>query len=322
MNLRLRFLPPLAAACLLCGSAPEAFAKNVFRMETRKLTIVATVFPLAEFARQIAGGRADVILLLPPGADVHTWMPKVSDVRKLESADLLVSIGRGLEPWLATLVRGTAAKAVPQLEAAVGLDLMPAGKEERGGQDRHPAEDGHDHGGVDPHVWLDFALDEAIVDALTGAISRLAPDASGLFSENAEILKRRLRSLDEAYRLALNPYRDRSFFLGGHAAFGYLARRYGLVQVAVYGLSPDAGPTPRETAEAISRARAERARTIFYEPSSGDKMARLIASEIGADVRVLYPGHNLTPGQKAGGVTFFKLMESNLENLVHGLAGR
>jgi len=92
--------------------------------------------------------------------------------------------------------------------------------------------------------------------------------------------------------------------------------------VAVYGPSPDAAPTPRETAEIISRAASAGVKTIFYEWAAGDKMARLIAAEIGADVRVLYPGHNLDPAQSVRGLTFFRLMEENRENLAHGLSGR
>lgn len=289
----------------------------------RKLNIVATVFPLAEFAASIVGERGDVVLLLPPGADVHNWLPKVSDIRKIETADLLVSIGHGLEPWLASLIGGVSARKIPNLEAAEGLRLLPAGLEE--GHDHDQAEEageGHAHEGADPHVWLDFAQDEEIVEALTRALTKISPVDATRFLENAAALKKRLRDLDDSFRLALEPFKGRKFFVGGHAAFAYLAERYGLVQVAVSGLSPDAGPTPRDTAAAISRARAEGVTTVYYELSSGEKMARLIAAEIRADVRALYPGHNLTAAQAAERATFFHLMERNLENLIHGFTGR
>jgi zinc transport system substrate-binding protein len=284
-----------------------------------KLSVVTTVFPLAEFVRGVAGEAAEVALLLPPGADVHTWQPRVGDVRRLVGADLLVSIGGGLEPWLPGLVRGAGASRLRRLEASAGLPLLPAhaGHEEEG--EEHEGEAGE---AFDPHVWLDFGLDAKIVDALTAALSELAPaDAAG-FSRRAESLKARLRELDESYRRGLSGYAGREIILGGHAAFGYLARRYGLVQTPLYGASPDAVPTPKTLAAIVARARRAGARTIFYEPSVGDKMARLVASEIGADVRLLHPGHNLSPGQAAAGVTFFGLMQDNLEALRHGLARR
>lgn len=308
----------LVSTCLVLTLAlgPQLVAAHSlnFKGPAGKIRIVATVFPLAEFAREITADRGEVILLLPPGADVHTWQPRISDIRKLEDADMLVCIGFGLEPWLDTLVKGTATKKAKRLSAAEGLDLLSS----EGDED----EPGHAHKGIDPHVWLDFNRDEAIVDNLTRALTRISPDAAGFFSRNAEGLKTRLRALDATYRETLAPFRGRTFLLGGHAAFAYLARRYDLKQVAVYGLSPDAAPTARETAEIISRAKAEGVKTVFYEPAAGEKMARLIAAEIGADVRILYPGHNLNPEQAARGLTFFRLMEENLENLKNGLARR
>jgi zinc transport system substrate-binding protein len=153
-------------------------------------------------------------------------------------------------------------------------------------------------------------------------MSALVPAEAPGFVRRAEALKERLRALDAAYRDGLRGCAGREIILGGHAAFGYLARRYGLIQVPVYGASPDAAPTPKTTAAIVARARQDHARTIFYEPGVGDKIARLIAAEAGADVRFLHPGHNLTPAQKAAGTTFFRLMEDNLEALRHGLSPR
>ncbi|MHB8055928.1 MAG: metal ABC transporter solute-binding protein, Zn/Mn family [Candidatus Aminicenantales bacterium] len=309
--------PPLAFGLVLLALSAAVFA-SPDSPSPQKIMVVATVLPLAEFAREIAGDRGEIVMLLPPGADVHTWQPRISDIRKLETADILVSIGQGLEPWLESMLKGTSAGRVTRLEAADGLDLIAAEK------DKHEAGEtsSHHHDGVDPHVWLDFHQDEMIVDALAGALSRIASDAAEDFTRKAEALKGRLRALDAAYRSGLEKYKGRAFLVAGHAAFGYLARRYGLRQVAVYGLSPDAAPTTRETADVISRAKAEGVKTVFGEPVAGLKMARVIAAEIGADVRILYPGHNLTPEQAAEGMSFFRLMEENLENLIHGFADR
>jgi len=283
-----------------------------------KIKIIATVFPLAEFARTIVGERGEVSLILPPGADVHSWQPRVSDIRKLETAALLIYIGQGLEPWLDSLLKGADTGHLVRIEAAAGLNLI-AGHEDEHALEAKPE---HDHGEFDPHVWLDFSQDEMIVESLTQAVSRLDPEGSEIFRRNAEALKGKLRALDASYRTTLENCRGRRFLIGGHAAFSYLARRYGLEQVAVYGRSPEAVPTPRETAALIGRAKREGVKTVFFEPGVGDKMARLIAVEIGADIRILYPGHNLSPEQVAQGTSFFRLMEENLESLKHGLACR
>ena len=281
-----------------------------------KVRVIATVFPLAEFAREIGGARAEVRMLLPPGADVHTWQPRVSDIRGLETADLLLFVGSGLEPWLGSLLKGADTSRLTRFEAAAGRDLLPSAPD----ADEHDAD--HGHGAFDPHIWLDFRTDRGIADDIAAALAKLDPAGAPEFLRAAEDLKSRLNALDAAYEKGLGPCRGRDFILGGHAAFAYLARRYGLRQVAVYGASPDAAPTPRETAAIIARASKEKTTTIFYEPGVGDKMARLIAAETGARVRVLYPGHNITPEQAKAGETFFRLMEANLESLKNGLGCR
>jgi zinc transport system substrate-binding protein len=255
--------------------------------------------------------------ILPPGADVHTWLPRVSDIRKIETADLLISVGLGLEPWLESLLKGAKIAHLVRIQASEGLVLIRTAEE-------MPIDANHDHdrGEFDPHIWLDFSQDESIVDSIVRTMTRLDPDGAGIFEGNAKALRNRLRTLDAAYRTAFQNCRGRKILIGGHAAFSYLARRYGLTQIALYGASPDAAPTPRETAAAIDRAKTESLRTVFFEPGVGDKMARLIAAEIGADVRILQPGHNLSPDQTARRTSFFQLMEENLENLKHGLGCR
>ena len=303
----------LVLAALVAGLAPIAAQAAAAPGRVR---VIATVFPLAEFAREIGGGRAEVRMLLPPGADVHTWQPRASDIRGLETADLLLFVGSGLEPWLGSLLKGANTSRLARFEAASGRNLLPSAP------DADERDSDHGHGVFDPHIWLDFQMDLGLADGIAAVLAGLDPTGAPEYLRAAEALKSRLKALDAAYEKGLRTCRGRDFILAGHAAFAYLARRYGLHQVAVYGASPDAAPTPKGTAAIIARATREGTATIFYEPSVGDKMARLIAAETGARIRILYPGHNLTPEQAKAGETFFHLMEANLENLKNGLGCR
>ena len=209
-----------------------------------KIRVMATVFPLGEFAAEIAGSRGDVSLLLPPGAGVHTWQPRPGDITRLAGSDLLIYIGSGLEPWLPGLLRAFPAGRIRTLEAAAGLAVAGAPEEEE-----HEGEP--DHGALDPHVWLDFGLDETLVDRIAAALTAIRPAAGPEFAANAARLKDRLRSLDAEFRAGLAGCRGRTIVLAGHAAFGYLARRYGLLQTSLYGLSPDAQPKPQDLMRAV-----------------------------------------------------------------------
>lgn len=296
----------LAATCAGASPAPG-----------RKLRILATVFPLREFAAAVAGDRGEADLLLPPGAGVHTWQPRPGDVTRLAECDLLLFIGSGLEPWLPDMLRAFPPGHVRTLEAAAGLAVAapPEGEADEHG-------DEHDHGALDPHVWLDFELDRRIVVRIAEELARLDPDGRQIFTANAEELSGRLRKLDAAFRDGLAGCRGRDLVLAGHGAFGYLARRYGLVQTALYGLSPDAQPKPKDLMAAVDFCRARGLKTVFFENSVPPDLARTLAREIGGRVLVLHAGHNLTREQQEKGIGFFELMEEDLAHLREGLGCR
>jgi len=276
------------------------------RLVSGKIKIVTTIFPMMEFAKEVAGSRGEVQLLLPPGAEIHTWQPRASDILTISRADLLVIVGANLEPWLSGIVKSVANPSLITLDASQGLDLI---------KDR----DDDFPGGSDPHYWLDFSLDQKVVDRIRDLCSQLMPDEAGTFRQNALRLNQKLQDLDGRFRKCLANCGQRDFVCGGHAAFGYLARRYGLKQISLYGLSPDSEPTPRELAQVISFAKKNKTRFIYYEKSVSNKLAKMVASEAGAQMLVLSAAHNLTREQFLSGTTFFAVMEENLDNLKKGL---
>lgn len=301
-----RVLLALTLALAAAGSVPlEA-----------KVRVMATVFPLREFAAAVAGDRGKAELLLPPGAGVHTWQPRPGDIVRLAACDLLVYIGANLEPWLPGLLKALPGGKIRALEVTAGLSLLenPADDERGHGQGAHKQ--------LDPHVWLDFELDAQIVRKIADELSRIDPAGRPEFTENAARLTARLLELDVKFRDGLAACRGRDIVLAGHGAFGYLARRYGLVQTALYGLSPDAQPRPLDLMKAVDFCRQKGVRTIFFENSVPPDLSRTLAREIGGRVLVLHAGHNLTRDEQDRGMGFFELMEENLNSLRDGLGCR
>jgi zinc transport system substrate-binding protein len=291
---------------LLVSAGPPGFSGE-------KTRILTTVLPLQEFAAAVAGERGEAELLLPPGAGVHTYQFRPGDLLKLQSCDLFLYVGADLEPWVPDVLRALPGKSFEVLETSRGLPLLEAGAEDR---------EGREHGSQDPHVWLDFEIDLRIVDKIEAVLRRLDPGSGGVFEANAEILRRRLRELDSRFREGLQGCRTNDLVIAGHGAFAYLARRYGLSQKAVYGLSPDAQPRLGRFVDLIDYCRRENVRAVFFENSVPRDTARVLADEIGGRVLVLNTGHNLTPDQRRRGLGFFDLMEENLKNLREGLSCR
>lgn len=277
-----------------------------------RVTVLTSILPLQEFAAAVVGERGEAALLLPPGAGVHNWQPRPGDILRLASADLFISVGAGLEPWLQDVLRSVPAGRLRTLEVSRGLDLLPSG-------DAEGNEEGHRHGAWDPHLWLDFGLDRAVVEKIVVALSEIDPAGTALFRRNADDLEERLRRLDARFSEGLKGCAGKTFVVAGHAAFGYLARRYGLAQKALYGLSPDAAPRPQQMMDIIDYCRREGVRAVFFENSVPPDLARTLAAEIGGRVLVLQAAHSPTRDQVMNRVGFFDMMEQNLQSLRDGL---
>lgn len=172
---------------------------------------------------------------------------------------------------------------------------------------------------MDPHIWLDFAYDQIIIDRIKTVLSELDPEGSLFYQQNASSYKEKLRKLDQKYQENLKYCQQRTFILAGHAAFGYLARRYNLHQVSLYGVSPDSRPTPKKLIEVVELAREHKVQVIYFEAYVSDELAHVLAKEVGARTLALNPGANLTKEEVRLGVTFFDIMEENLRNLKDGL---
>jgi len=284
------------------------------------LKIMTSIFPLKEFASAVSGDWGKVDLLLPPGAEIHTWQPRPSDLMKLSSADLFIYIGADLEPWVDDILRSVNNPDLQIVEASKGLSLL---SDEDKDEQHNPASSHENrHGVKDPHIWLDFANDQKIIGRIAEILSFIAPGKKDLFQKNADVYKKKLQALDERYRNTLDRCDQKTIVLGGHAAFGYLARRYNLLQISLYGLSPDSKPTPRQLIEVIDFIKENRIEAIFFEFNVSRELAHVIAEETGAKTLILNPGASLPRKQKNSGITFLNIMEKNLESLRNGLRCR
>ena len=285
----------LASLSLVLGLGPASDAA-----EPGRLKVVASIFPLREFAKEVAGGRAEVSLFLPPGAEIHNWQPSARQVLNLGRAGLFIFIGARLEPWAEEIARQRLRSGLKVLEASRGAKLL----------------------GNDPHLWLDFDQDRAIVERIRESLIELDPEGADVYRRNASAFLEKLGRMDEKYRSALSTCGGRTLVLGGHAAFGYLAARYGLTQVSLYGLSPDSEPTPRHLLDVAGTIKDHDIRAVFFESAVNPKLARRLAEETGVEALPLNDGTDISAEQLAAGRTFLDIMDDNLKSLKHGLRCR
>lgn len=284
------------------------------------LRVVTTLYPLYDFARAIGGDRAEVTLLLPPGMEAHGFEPKPADIVRVNGADLFVYTNPNMEPWAGDIIGGIDKGGTLVVDASAGARMLKAGKE---GGHGHGKGGRHHHGeGMDPHLWLDFGNARIMVDNILAGFIARDPRNSDFYTANAGAYKSKLAELDNRYRSGLATCGKRIFLHGGHFAFGYLANRYGLHYESAYAVGADAEPSPGKIARLISQIRANGLQYIYTEELVEPRVADVIARETGAGILKLHGAHNISRDELAAGVTFFSLMEANLNNLKIGLECR
>lgn len=308
----------LIAVTLLLSCVCACQKKEAGGRKQGKLTVVATLFPVYDFARQVGGDKAEVTLLLPPGVEAHSFEPKPADAVRVAHADLFIYTDPYMEPWAADFAKGVGIGDGTVVDSSRGVHFLkgnPQEKEEHG-------EAHHHEGGMDPHIWLDFADAQIMVDNIAAAMMRKDPAHGSYYAANAAAYKEKLAQLDAQYRSTLATCRTKTFLHGGHYAFGYLAHRYGLQYVSASAVNPDAEPTPGKIIELVRQMRALGLRYVFSEELLSPRVANLIAGETGATILTLHGAHNISREDLAKGVTFVDLMQRNLANLKVGLQCR
>lgn len=291
-----------------------------------KLKVVATVYPVYEFAQHVGKDKIEVSMLIPPGAEPHDWEPTPQDLAKIKASRLLLYHGAGLEP-LEKLVSPEVIGTVKAVEISKGIDLLQAeGEDEHeheheheqtGSAAHHPVNAEHRH--ADLHVWLDPVLAQQEVLHIAAALSEADPDNKDFYYTNAENYNKELAKLDQDYQQGLEKTMRRDI-VTSHAAFGYLAKRYNLQQVSIMGLSPDSEPTPEQMAKVVTFCRTHNVKYIFFETLVSPKIAETIAKETGAGLLVLNPVESLTGEEMKQGKSYISVMKENLVNLKTALS--
>jgi zinc transport system substrate-binding protein len=305
---------------VICAALLSACQKKEAKAPAKKkLTVVTTLFPLYDFARAIGGEKADVTLLLPPGIEPHTFQPKPADVMNMNKADIFVYTNEYMEPWAKSFLNGLPARDLTVVDTSKGVTLQKAGPEEEGEEAEHGD---HHHGDKDPHIWLDFANAQIMVDNILSAMVAKDPANRDYYTGRASAYKAELQKLDDEYKAGLSRCGKKVFLHGGHYAFGYLAKRYGLQYLSASAVNADAEPTPVKMAELIKLMRSSGLKYVYSEELLSPRSAETIAKESGATVLLLHGAHNISRDDLAGGVTFIALMKKNLENLRTGLECR
>ncbi|MBM7711956.1 metal ABC transporter substrate-binding protein [Enterococcus xiangfangensis] len=277
-----------------------------------KIQVMTTFYPMYEFTKEVVGNKGDVELLIPAGTEPHDFEPSAKDLAKISDSDVFVYNSPELETWTENLTDTIDTDKTKIIQAAKEIELMDGAEHDH--EDDHDHDD-HDHEHeLDPHVWLDPALAIKEVETIRDQLSKKYPDDQATFEKNAASYIDELKALDAEYQTAFKDAKNKTF-VTQHAAFGYLAKQYGLTQEAISGVSPDQEPSPSRLSELKHYVDDHQVEVIYFEENASSKVAETLSKETGVKLAVLNPLESLTEKQIKAGENYLSIMRENLTAL-------
>ena len=264
-----------------------------------KPVIVSSVFPAYDFARALMGDTADVKLLLPPGADLHSYEPTPQDVAMIESCDLFLYIGGDGDENIRTLLSRESEEKSFSFFDALGIT-----------EEAH--EEGIDHDHADEHLWTSPQKALRMVSALADRLCALFPREASAIRERQKTYEKELSALDADYAAfaAASPFLP----FADRFPFAPLCEDYAIAaQSALSGCGEDSEPSAADLASLIDTVREKAIPVVFYTETSDGRIARTVQAETGAEPVRLHSCHNLSAEDRKQNCTYLSLMRENLD---------
>ena len=287
-----------------CGESND---KNAVKNGETKPSITVSIFPLKEFAEEIAGDKVDINCLVPNNMEPHDYEPKTKDFEKLINSDAFIYNGLGLEEWVEKVNEVIKNEDVLIVDSSKDVDSITIEDE------NHEEEHDHEHGAIDPHSWLSLKEAQVQSEAIKDTLIEIDPENKAYYEQNYNEFKQKLDDLYNKYNEKFQTLQNKNF-ITGHAAFGYLCRDFGLEQKSVENVFGEGEPTPKQLENLVNFCKENNITTIFSESLASPKVSETLAAEVGAKVIPIY-----TLESQEDNKSYLEAMEYNLNQIYNCL---
>lgn len=292
-------------------------ARQTTKKDTTKIQIVASFYPLYEFAQQVGGDRVSVRSITPAGAEPHDYESSPQEIAQAMNADVFIYNGANFEPWVTKLLPEFKQTTIA---ASQNIPLLPAQAE------THTDHDDHDDGEVDsstnmtdPHFWIDPVYAQQIVDTIVDGLVKADPAGAAYYHQRGDTYKQALAKVADGYQKGLATCQRRTV-ITSHQAFSYVAKRYNLEVHPIAGISPSNEPSSAALAQIVELVRSTGVTTIFFETGVSSRLADTIAKETGATTAVFDPIEGITDEDRQKGKNYITIQQENIRQLQRALA--
>jgi zinc transport system substrate-binding protein len=310
----------IAAILVLSASLTGCSQGSAAAGDNGKPNVVASIFAPYDFARQVCGDAANVSMLVPPGAETHSFEPTPQDILKLQQADVFIYVGGESDAWIEDVLTSL---SNPGLEL-IKLTSVVQTVDEETVEGMMAEEEAHEHEEAatqDEHVWTAPKNAIAIVNEIALVMGRLDAANAATYTANAAAYNERLQQLDDHFaRIVANGERSTIIF-GDRFPFRYFADEYGLTYFAAFpGCSTATEANAQTISFLVDKVRAEKIPVVFYIELSSHRIATAIAEETGAQELLFHACHNISAQDFEAGETYLSLMQKNAANLEAALS--
>ncbi|MBN2782895.1 MAG: zinc ABC transporter substrate-binding protein [Campylobacterales bacterium] len=277
-----------------------------------KRSVGVSTFALYDVAKYIASDTQDIFMIIPFGADVHSFEPSPKLMAMIQKAPLIIYSGTGLQPWIEDIDFEHRA-----LDMSHYMKLRKT-QHSHNHHDEHDDYENHKEGALDHHYWLDADNMIKMANMVTRELIVLSPKNKEIYEKNRDQYIDMIKKLDSDFKNSLSNCKKDTIIVN-HDAFSYLSSRYGFETLALSGLSPDAQPDANTMIELIEHIKEDNLTTVFFESFASDKAIKSIASETGASVEVLQPLGNITADEAKKDLSYEQIMRENLRKISKAL---
>ncbi|MBC1513354.1 metal ABC transporter solute-binding protein, Zn/Mn family [Listeria booriae] len=302
----------LVAALFLAGCGDNSDAQ---KKDNDKLTVYTTVYPLQYLASQIGGTYVDAHSVYPAGSDAHSFDPTQKDMMNIADSDLFFYIGLGMEGFVDKAKQSLKNENVKFVVTTDNLHLPTMSHEEEDHEHEHEEdEDGHDHGDINPHVWLDPNYMITMAATVRDNLSKELPAQKETFNKNYEKVVSQLKTLNTDYQTMADTAKHKDF-VTAHAAYGYWEKEYGLKQIPIAGISTSDEPSQKKLTTIVNTIKSEKIPYILLEQNTNSKIADVIQKETDTKTLKLHNLETLTQKDIDAKRDYMSIMKDNLAAL-------
>ncbi|MCL1975121.1 MAG: metal ABC transporter substrate-binding protein [Firmicutes bacterium] len=301
-------------ACINHSTAPK------IKQAGDKISVVATIFPLYDFARAVAGDKVELSILLKAGAEIHSFEPTPADIIKIQNADLLLYIGGANEVWMQRILDSLGNKTPSNLKLIDTVQVLE--EEVVEGMESHEEndQDSLEEIELDEHIWTAPANAVLMVNAIALALAEIDKENAAFYRANAAAYCEQLEDLDKQFQEVVDSARRKILVFGDRFPFRYFAAAYGLEYRAAFpGCSTDTEPAARTIAYLIDIVKEYEIPYIYYIELSNENVARSVCEQTGAKRLLFHSCQQISRDDFNAAATYVSLMRQNVENLRKGL---